>query len=150
ASRIFVNSIGAFVQDNWKLTRNVMVVLGLRYDWYGTPTEAQNRFVVFDPATVSLVHVGQSGGPSNAYQQSAKNFQPRVGLVWDPFREGKTLFRAAYAIMTDQPTLGLVTGLAANPPYAFPVSFSPSTAVPFITFGNAYPAAGGSVAPLSI
>ena len=35
--------------------------------------------------------------------------------------------------MTDQPGFGLVTGLAENPPYAFPVSFTPSTAVPFVS-----------------
>jgi outer membrane receptor protein involved in Fe transport len=149
ASRIFVNSIGAFVQDNWKLTRNVMVVLGLRYDWYGTPTEAENRFVVFDPTTVSLMQVGK-GGPGNAYQQSALNFQPRVGLSWDVFGSGKTVVRSAYAIMTDQPITGLVTALATNPPFAFPISFAPSTSVPFVSFANAFSVAGGSVGPASV
>jgi hypothetical protein len=52
--------------------------------------------------------------------------------------------------MTDQPTLGLVTGLAANPPYAFPVSYSPTTAVPFVSLANAFSVAGGSVAPVSV
>jgi hypothetical protein len=52
--------------------------------------------------------------------------------------------------LTDQPTLGLVTGLAANPPYAFPISFSPTAAVPFVTLGNAFPAAGGTVSPVSV
>ncbi len=46
--------------------------------------------------------------------------------------------------MTDQPNFGLVTGLAANPPYAFPISYSPTTAVPFVTLANAFTAAGGS------
>ncbi len=78
------------------------------------------------------------------------NFQPRVGLAWDPFKNGRTVVRSAYAIMTDQPTLGLVTGLAANPPYAFPISYSPSTAIPFVTLGNAFNAAKGSVAPVSV
>ncbi len=44
------------------------VTLGLRYDWYGTPTEAENRFVVFDPTTDTLQHVGQSGGPRPCLQ----------------------------------------------------------------------------------
>jgi hypothetical protein len=150
SNRTYGNSLGAFVTDTWKATRTLSLSLGLRYDWYGTPTEAEGRFVVFNPAAGSLQNVGQPGGPSVAYNQSALNFEPRLGLAWDPFKNGKTVVRAAYAIMTDQPTLGLVTGLAANPPYAFPISFSPSTATPFVTLGNAYTAAGGSVAPTSI
>src|SRR5208337_3671880 len=82
--------------------------------------------------------------------QSALNFEPHVGLVWDPFKNGKTVIRSAYAIMVDQPNFGLVTGLAANPPYAFPVSYASTTAVPFVTLGNAYAAAGGSVSPVSV
>jgi outer membrane receptor protein involved in Fe transport len=146
SNRTYGNSIGAFVTDTWKLRPTFTVTLGLRYDWYGTPTEAENRYVVFNPTTDELVHVGQPGGFSSVYQQSALNFEPRVGLVWDPFRNGKTVFRSAYAIMTDQPTLGLVTGLASNPPYAFPVS---STAAG-LTLENAYGLAGGAVSPSSI
>ena len=149
SNRTYGNSVGAFVSDSWKITPTLTAQLGVRFDFYGTPTEAQNRFVVFDPKTVTLQHVGQPGGPDLAYDQN-HSFEPRVGLAWDPFKTGKTVIRTAYAIMTDQPTLGLVTGLASNPPYAFPVSFSPSGAVPFITFANAYPAAGGSVSPASV
>ena len=84
--------------------------------------------MVFDPTTDTLQHVGQASGPGLAYNQSALNFEPRVGLAWDPFKNGRTVVRSAYAIMTDQPTLGLVTGLASNPPNAFPISFAPSAA----------------------
>jgi len=149
SNRAYGNSIGAFVTDTWKIRPTFSVTLGLRYDWYGTPTEAENRFVVFDPTTDSLLPVGQQGGPSAAYQQSALNFEPRVGLVWDPFKTGKTVIRSAYAIMTDQPTLGLVTGLAGNPPYAFPVSYTPP-AGSFVSLENAYGLAAGSVSPLSV
>ena len=148
SSRIFVNSIGAFVQDNYRMLRNFTVELGLRYDWYGTPTEAENRFVVFDPVGDSLVDVGH-GGPSTAYNQSTR-FEPRVGFAWDVLGKGKTVVRSAFAIQADQPITGLVTGLAANPPFAFPVSFTPTAANPFVNFTNAFAAASGSVAPASI
>jgi hypothetical protein len=144
ASRIYVNSIGGFAMDEWKMTRTFMVTLGLRYDWYGTPTEAGGRFVTFDTANSTLQRASQP------YQQSALNFQPRVGFAWDPFGNGKTVIRSAYAIMTDQPITGIVTALATNPPYAFPVSFSPTAGVPFVSFGNAFSLASGAVAPRSI
>ncbi len=149
SSRVYGSSLGAFVTDSWKMKQNFTITVGLRYDWYGTPTEAENRFVVFDPATDSLQHVGQGSGPSSIYNQSALNFQPRVGMVWDPFKTGKTVIRGAYAIMTDQPALGLVIGRADNPPYAFPISYTPP-AGSFVTLMNAFPLASGAVAPTSV
>jgi hypothetical protein len=149
SNRTYGNSLGGFVTDTWKIAPTFTVTLGLRYDWYGTPTEAENRFVVFNPTTDSLNQVGQNGGPANAYQQSALNFQPRVGVSWDPFKNGKTVIRGGYAIMTDQPTLGLVTGLVGNPPNAFPVNYTPP-AGSFATLENAFTLAKGSVSPVSV
>jgi outer membrane receptor protein involved in Fe transport len=140
ANRIFVSSIGAFALDSWKVKPNFTVELGLRYDWFGTPTEGGNRFVVFDAATDSLVHKSQP------YPQSALNFQPRVGLSWDVFKNGKTVVRSAYAVMYDQPITGLVTGLATNPPYAFPINSSAAG----LSLVNAFTLAGGAVSPRSI
>jgi len=150
SNRSYMNALGFFVTDNWKATRNFTLTLGLRYDWYGTPYEAETRYVVFDPATDTLQHVGQGGGPSEPYNQSAKNFQPRVGLAYDPFGKGKTLVRAAYGIYTDQPGFGLILGLVANPPYTFPISFAPTAAIPWVSLSNAYSAASGSVSPTSV
>jgi hypothetical protein len=150
SNRSYQNSLGAFATDSWKATRTLTLSLGLRYDWYGTPWEAGGRYVVFDPTAVSLEYVGKNGGPSGVYQESALNFEPRVGFAYDLFGKNRTVLRGAYAIMTDQPGFGLVTGLVGNPPNAFPVSFSPTTAVPFVTLGNAYQLAGGSVAPYSV
>jgi hypothetical protein len=63
--------------------------------------------------------------------------------------KGTTLVRSAYAIQADQPITGTINGLASNPPFAFPVSFSPSAAVPYVSFNNAFVAASGAVAPIS-
>src|SRR5580658_6206087 len=51
SNRSYANALGLFVTDSWKVTRRVTFSLGLRYDWYGTPTEAGGRYVVFNPAT---------------------------------------------------------------------------------------------------
>jgi hypothetical protein len=149
AARISVYSLGAFVQDSWKATSRLTLDLGLRYDWYGTPTEADNRFVVFDPTADALEHVGSNGGPSLAYNQNALNFEPRVGLAYDVFGTGKTVIRSAYAIFVDQPITGLVGGLVNNPPYALPVTLTASASAPF-SFANAYSLAAGTVSPVSV
>ena len=150
ASRIYLPAIGAFVQDAYKVTPRLTLTLGLRYDWNGTPTEARNRFVVFDPTTISLLHVGQSGGPSYAFNQSALNFEPRAGFAYDVFGTGKTVLRSAYAIFVDQPNSAVVSGLISNPPNSVPVTFSPTAATPFVSFENAYSLAKGSVSPTSV
>src|SRR5262249_21341456 len=87
-----------------------------------TPTERFNRFIVFDPQTVSLLRVGDQ--VDQVYHENNKNLQPRVGFAWDPFKDGKTSVRAAYAVLVDQPMTSIVTALAANPPLAVPLTFS--------------------------
>ena len=122
SSSITQGALGAFVQDNYKVSSNLMLELGLRYEWNMTPTERFDRFIVFDPSSVSLLRVGTD--LDEIYQQNNKNFQPRLGFAWDPFRDGKTVLRGGYALLVDQPTTGIVAPTSANPPLAIPLTFS--------------------------
>jgi outer membrane receptor protein involved in Fe transport len=135
SSAIIQSALGFYVQDNYKVRQNLTLELGLRWDWNVTPTERYNRFVVFDDSTRSLIRVGS--GVDDVYQQNNNNFQPRIGIAWDPFNDGKTSVRAAYAILTDQPTTNVVTPLASNPPLATPLAVSGP-----VTFTNAVVVAG--------
>ncbi len=150
AARVYMNALGAFVQDSYKVRPNVLLELGLRYDWNGTPTEALNRFVVFNPVNSTLQRVGTSGGPDLAYNQNALNFEPRVGFAWDVFGNSKTVVRSGYAIQVDSPNTGQVNPLAQNPPFALPISFTPTSSVPYVSFSNAFGLAGGILSPNSI
>jgi outer membrane receptor protein involved in Fe transport len=144
-SRIAVNNLGFFVQDSWKTTKRLTLELGLRYDWNATPTEAQDRFVNFIAATDSLVQV------SSPYKQNNKNFQPRLGFAYDVFGSGKTVVRGAYAILTDQPITGLVTGLTNNPPLGNPLSFVGGGAKPTTTYATLLAdAKGNGLAPIVV
>jgi hypothetical protein len=121
-SDVTQKAIGFFVQDNFKVKSNLTLELGFRYDLVVSPTEADNRFVYFDPATVSLHQVGVSG--RDKIYDNKSNYQPRVGLVWDPFKDGRSSVRAAYALLSDQPVTNLVTATAGNPPLVTPLSFT--------------------------
>ena len=115
-------ALGVFVQDSFKWKPHITFDLGFRYDWFMSPTERYNRFVVFDPAARALVRVGQ--GVDQIYDTSKKNFQPRIGVVVDLTKDGKTVLRGGYSILTDQPVTNSVTGAAANPPLATPLTFN--------------------------
>jgi hypothetical protein len=129
ASKIVESAFGFFAQNSIRVWPSFTLELGLRYDDNLAPSDSKNRFVVFDPAPVSLVQM------SSPYQDNNKNVQPRVGFAWDPFKTGKTSVRGGYAIQYDQPVTNAVTGLTNNPPFGFPfvqtsssnnITFSPS------------------------
>ncbi|HEX3232474.1 MAG TPA: TonB-dependent receptor, partial [Pyrinomonadaceae bacterium] len=121
-SSIAQGAIGLFVQDNYKVRPNLTFELGLRYEWNMTPSERYDRFIVFDPATASLVRVGTN--IDEIYHQNNHNFQPRAGFAWTPFKSGKTVLRGAYGIYVDQPMTSIVTGTSGNPPLAIPLTFA--------------------------
>ena len=140
SSRIFTNAAGVFLQDNYKLTPNLTLEGGVRYEWNGTPTEGANRFVVFDFPTASLVRTG-TNGLGSIYKQN-HNIEPRLGFAWDITGRGESVVRGGYGFIVDQPTSNAVTALASNPPLAAPVSYSSAT-VP-INVSSAYASAAAS------
>ncbi len=143
-SRIYANALGFFAQDSYKVKPNLTLEIGLRYEWNGTPTEAKNRFAVFDPVADSLVRVGS--GIDSVYKQNARNFEPRVGFAWDVWKGGRTVLRGGYGLLTDQPIANTVSPLAQNPPFSGPVTLSN------VTFANAYSPSGApaTLSPFSI
>ena len=126
-SRIFQNAVGAFVQDSYKLSPQLLLELGFRFEWNGSPTEGANRFVLFDNASSSLLRVGGNGLGHSPYRQNY-NYEPRLGFSYDVKGNGKTVLRAAYGYMADQPETNVVTNLTSNPPFSTSVSYSSSAA----------------------
>lgn len=87
---------GGYVQDDWKFRPNLTFNLGLRYEIATLPTDAHYGFTVvpvpnFSAAPINVTHPWQTNPTS-------KGFQPRIGLAWDPFKDGKTSVRAGFGI----------------------------------------------------
>src|SRR5262249_58841410 len=95
------------------------------------------------PATSSLFQIG-----TNGFTQVTKNgsdFQPRVGVIWNPKGDAKTAVRGAYAIMINQSNTGYFAGETGNPPIVNPLSSQAAgTAASNIKLDAATSSAGGA------
>jgi hypothetical protein len=149
SSRVYADSAAGFVQDNFKLTPNLTLEGGLRFEWNGTPVEGANRFTIFKPATVTLTQVGTNGLAADSTYKQNYNFEPRLGFAWDLFGSGKTVLRGGYAYLVDQPVSGVVTGLASNPPFSLAVTYNSATAIPLATLYTSAAASGISLYAVS-
>jgi Carboxypeptidase regulatory-like domain len=128
---------GLYIQDAWRVSQHLSVNLGVRFEPYlpqrntdgyveafsmanflankiGTPPVATP--VLTPPA--GLIFPGDAGyPPNNQYNTRAEHFLPRVGVVWDPFGDGKTSIRASYGLLYDVPHMFFYTRVSNNPPW---------------------------------
>jgi hypothetical protein len=107
-------SYAGFAQDDWRIKPRLTLNLGLRWEYTGPLTEANNLIANFVPGSrTGMVQVGR--GISSAYNRDKTNFAPRFGVAWDISGNGTTVIRAGggvfyellqAAVFTDQvPTL---------------------------------------------
>jgi Carboxypeptidase regulatory-like domain len=139
-ARTTQQATGLFAMDSYKVKPYLTLEYGLRWEWNFTPTEAQNRSTVFLQDKLWLAQLG-SNGVSEEYHQNNKLFQPRVGLAWDLFHNGKTVLRGGYGLAYDQP-LPIIS--SNNPPFGIPVSFTSTPTKPVTSFANLLTDAAGS------
>ena len=122
---------GFFIQDSFKLRRNLTLEYGLRYEFNGVPFERDGNLSnllnqqAFDPAPITFQTVGPGTG-RQLFANDTNNFEPRLGLAWDPFGTGKTSVRAGYGIFHDRLFGNLFTNLKGNPPFVAGVQNFPN------------------------
>src|SRR5262249_38486556 len=110
-----------FVQDAWKFKSNLTLSYGLAWQYYGVPFEVNNNLsnLFQDPsgfAPFTFKVVGPGTG-AQLFDDYYKDFEPRIGLAWDPTRSGKMSVRAGYGIFHDRVFGNLVGNARGNPPF---------------------------------
>jgi hypothetical protein len=106
-----------FVEDDWRVTKSLTLNLGLAWALVTPITEAANRQADFNPANGEFLIAGQNAGSAAGIKMDLTALEPRVGLAWKPFGNGKTVFRGGYAIFHDSSWNQGAQGLWQNPPY---------------------------------
>lgn len=105
---------GGFVQDDWKVSPNLTLNLGMRYDYYQVPWEVNSFFTlgvnrsIVDPQVdpsmpdtpIQFGPVGPAFG-TQIFQDDFNNFSPVIGFSWDPFGNNKTAIRGSFRISYD-------------------------------------------------
>lgn len=120
--------LAGYIQDDWRWRPNFTVNLGMRYEFTTLPKDANNRIQeitsITNCATPGIApSLSSPCGPVHvnsfiADNPTTRNFEPRIGFSWDPFKNGKTAVRGAFG-MFDVLPLPYVFGLntAATAPY---------------------------------
>ena len=168
----------AWVQDDFKVSPRLTINVGVRWSFFGQPTDTNNLLDNFNPATYKLANAPQINpangtivaGTGNNYLSNGiivggvsspfgdhvgnnvyKNFAPRLGVAWDPFGTGKTAVRAGYGIYYDSGLFGTYEqNTFANPPYVSSSTYA-NASFSNIAGGTAgVPAGSGGTQPLGL
>jgi hypothetical protein len=108
------NTVGLFINDEWKASNRLTLSAGLRYEIFMPITERDNLASNFFPDK-GLVQVGH--GIDSLYN-TTKNLGPRAGLAWDVTGDGLTSVRAGYALTYDAPQFATVHSPGVSRPGA--------------------------------
>jgi hypothetical protein len=149
SSRIQVNlrswNIGAFAQDDWKVTSNLTLNLGVRHEVVLPFEDKRDRMGTFDtwtnPAHPVLIHAGSLG--SDRYNRAMiatdwNNVMPRIGFAYKI--HARTVLRGGYGVFYSYlEPYGDAEWLVGNPPDAFGVTISSSPTVPAVILADGPP-----------
>ncbi|MGH9368412.1 MAG: TonB-dependent receptor, partial [Thermoanaerobaculia bacterium] len=99
---------GVFLQDTWQPMPNLTINLGLRWEAQIEPDLITPIDELFYADFIGQTRNGQEF-PGDGTIPSDKNmWQPRVGIAWDPTKDGKTVVRGTFGIFAAR-IPGLVT-----------------------------------------
>lgn len=125
-------SFNVFAQDQWRVRSNFTVNAGVRYEVNTAPVEVNDRLVNYYTQWSGLMRsnskiiygpygedlgTARSPAPRAGFNTDYNNVSLHAGFAWDPHNNGKTVFRAGYAVMFDQQPMEPSVNMLLNPPF---------------------------------
>lgn len=140
--------LSPYFNDTWKATSKLTVNYGIRWDWETDPIQTTYGMEAFPNPPVGSSPGCAGGGcfaPVNhafATNFNYKNWEPRIGIAYDPFGDHKTSIRAGFGIFDDvvQPR-EYVPGYWLDPPFQLAVQVNPPYPTAFGSGGSSFPIA---------
>jgi hypothetical protein len=138
---------GAYFQDDTHLRSNLSVNWGLRYEMASIITEEAGKL-----ANLRVLSSAQPGTPAYPNHTGSpyimnptkRNFEPRVGFAWDPFKSGKTSVAGGFGLFDVLP-LPVEMGSGVDSTFPFDISYSAtSLANPYVANSNCTTGACGA------
>ncbi|HMF59646.1 MAG TPA: carboxypeptidase regulatory-like domain-containing protein [Vicinamibacterales bacterium] len=127
-----MHSLATFIQDTYRVNRQLTLNLGLRWDPFFPYTDVNDRLGCYRPgeksqvyvnAPVGVVYPGDAACPKGGYDPSWADLGPRIGLAYDPIGDGKSSIRAGYGMFYDRPNTIATNSPANQAPFGTLVSF---------------------------
>ncbi len=111
------DAVGAFVQDDWRVSNKLTVNFGVRWQLFTPIYEVHDRMTNFGEYSGQIELAGQNGNSRALYNQynGIANFLPRLGLAYT--LDSKTVVRAAFSRSSFQEGTGEYNRLATNAPW---------------------------------
>jgi hypothetical protein len=147
------NRPSLYVQDDWKVNRQLTVNGGFRWDPWLPPNDLNGTLVGFQAgqqstiapgAPLGLIFQGDTGLQSSVFKKNWKDFAPRVGFAWNIGGRGVEVLRAGYGIFYGFPEGLLYQRTDAMQPVDLYLSY-PAPAPTWDNIYDSYP--GGNPFP---
>lgn len=106
-----------YFQDDWRVTPNLTLNLGLAYALVTPITENHDRQANFDFQTGNFLVAGVNAGDRVGVDTDKSAFEPRIGFAWSPRGDRKTSIRGGYGMYHDSSWNQGAQGLWENPTF---------------------------------